>query len=193
MPTINEVWEQALQINANLGTLHNDQGDIKQRLDEANDWLAEIRTLLADGLTALADGLSGVQARQDVTNQILLFQAQQQEAMICILERISLNTCLILNEATRQTDLQRAIRAAGEHLEHMYATANAEAALALARAQEQQARVDACCPPRPAPEPCTYEPCPAPKAVRPEAPAGFRGYRPEPSRVVRVRRAGPDR
>jgi hypothetical protein len=193
MPTINEVWEQALQINANLGTLHNDPGDIKQRLDEANDWLAEVRTLLADGLTAIADGLAGIQARQDVANQVLVFQAQQQEAMICILERISLNTCLILNEANAQTDLQRAIRTAGEHLEHMYATANAEAALALAREQEQQARVDACCPPKPAPAPCVYEPCPAPKPVRPDVPAGYRGYRAEPSRVVRVRRTAPNR
>ena len=30
MPTINEVWEQALQINANLGTLHNDEVDLKE-------------------------------------------------------------------------------------------------------------------------------------------------------------------
>jgi hypothetical protein len=193
MPTINEVWEQALLINANLGTLHNDQGDVKQRLDEANDWLAEIRTVLADGLTAIADGLAGIQARQDAANQILLFQAQQQEAMICILERISLNTCLLLNEADRQTDLQRGIRGAAEHLEHMYATGHADGALALAREQEQRARVDACCPPQPAPLPCAYEPCPAPKALRPEVPPAYRGYRAEASRVVRVRRAGPDR
>ena len=54
MPTINEVWEQALLINANLATLHNDQVDLKnccaltnQRLaaldagsHETNDWQA---------------------------------------------------------------------------------------------------------------------------------------------------------
>jgi hypothetical protein len=41
MPTINEVWERALLVNPNLGTLHNDQVDAPVRGENLRFALAE--------------------------------------------------------------------------------------------------------------------------------------------------------
>ena len=202
MPTVNEVWEQALQINANLATIHNDLTGLQncctatnqqltglvQQSDETNDWLEELRQVLADGLATLSAGIAGIHARQEITNQLLAFQAQQQQTIICILENISRNTCGLLNESDRQTGLQRALRAAVDGIEYMYATANPEAGLTFQREQERRAELERCCPPKPAPDRCTYEPCPQPKPFEPERPERYPGYVAVPSRVVRVRR-----
>ena len=45
MPTINEVWEQAQQINANLATLHNDLTTLNNRSNLTNTRLNDLLTL----------------------------------------------------------------------------------------------------------------------------------------------------
>lgn len=195
MPTINEVWEQALLINANLGTLHNDQQDLKEccastntALQTTNTTLADIRTVLADGLTSVADGLAGIQARQDQTNRILAHQSRQLETVICALEHVSEHTCELVNQADEQVRLQRALRVATEGIEHMVASVNGEAAVALSRERAQRDALEACCPPAP-PEPrCTYEPCRKPKDLSVDEPSGYEPFKASASRA-RGRRA----
>lgn len=201
MPTINEVWEQAQQINANLVTIHNDLtglsnccGVTNQRLttliprvEETNDWLEEIRQLVNDGFAAMSSGFAGVLARQDITNALLHYQIEQNNTIICALEHISKNTCELLNHASRQTALQERIAADTAAQRHMFATAHPDAALALARETEMRREIEACCPPKPPTPPCALEPCERPGEIRPEGTPDFVGFVARPTAVDRRR------
>ena len=207
MPTINEVWEQAQQINANLGTLHNDLTTLNNRSNltnarlndlltltvETNDWLEDIRQTVNTGFLAMAAGISGIIARQDITNQLLHFQSQQQQTMICILEHISQNTCQLLDQASMQTDLQRTMAHDTKALHHMFATANPEAALEYRRHLEDRRRLEECCPPEPRQPACEYQPCETPKEIRPRQPKEFEGFSDGETNVVRHRFPREDR
>ena len=169
MPTINEVWEQALQINANLVVVHDDLTTANARLktlidraDETNDWLEELRNLVSQGFTAVTAGMQAMLTRQDLALKLQAYQIEQGQTMICSLEHISRNTCQLVEQATRQTELQTGMETSLDQLVHLFSTVHPEAALVLARAAEERRRIERCCPPparRPA---CTYQPCPAP-------------------------------
>jgi nicotinamide mononucleotide adenylyltransferase len=137
--------------------------------------------------------MAGVHSRQEMMLRVLVFQARQQQTMICALENISRNTCHIYNEAKRQTGLQTDMAANLFALHHMYATANPEAALVYRRHMEDTAAREACCPPEPFRPPCEYQPCPKPEDLKREQPERYAGYTAKPSAVVRVRsQGGPD-
>lgn len=203
VPTINEVWEQAQQINANLAIIHNDltalngccgttNGNLtvlNNLVEETNDWLEELRQLVNDGFAATAAGLAGIAARQNITNTLLTFQIQQNQTMICILEQISRNTCELLNHSAQQTSLQKSMAADMAALRHMFATAHPDAALELDRADEVRRRLEKCCPPTREGRPCTYEPCAAPGDVRQETPPHYAGFDGRPTHVKRRRRS----
>jgi hypothetical protein len=205
MPTINEVWEQAQQINANLATLHNDLTALSNKSDltnvrlnnlttltvETNDWLEDLRQTVNSGFLAMAAAFAGVIARQDITNQLLHHQTEQQKTIICILEHISQNTCSLLNYAAEQTDVQKAIAANTKALQHMYATANPGAALDYERHVADRKRLEECCPPEPRQPDCIYEPCSVPKDIEPGRPQAYEGFADGETRVVR-RRLPPD-
>jgi hypothetical protein len=191
MPTINEVWEQALQINANLVTVHDDLEGLTQQANETNDWLQELRQLVADGFASIAAGVSAVHARQDRTNELMFLLVRQQHTIICALEKISSNTCTLVNESVRQTGVQESLDESASALNYMFATDNAEAALSYARHQEERKHLEECCPP-PEPEtPCSYEPCPAPEPPADRSMEDYGGFRPKRSRVRRVKSQGP--
>jgi hypothetical protein len=133
----------------------------------------------------MAAGFTGMHARQDITNQLLWLHAQQHETMICLLEKISRNTCALLNEAARQTPLQQEMAEATRSLDHMFATVHPEGALEYRREEEQRKAVERCCPPESPKPPCTYEECPAPRAAEPPRPPRYEGYTPPPSQVGR--------
>lgn len=193
MPTINEVWEQALQINANLATIHNDMtalnaccqagqvklADLLAKVDQTNQHLIHLEAIANAGFTSMAAGLASLNARQDLTNQILLYQAQQGETLICLLEKISRHTCGTWNEVTTQTGLDHRLVSQAEALAHMFATSHADAALAWDRHVEDKARIERCCPPPPERPVCQDEPrCPVPERPRFERPKPYDGYQP---------------
>jgi hypothetical protein len=169
MPSINEVWEQALQINSNLVVVHHDlEGlqaccdDERAAMAEQTDLLEAIDTVLVDGFGNLSDGLIGIQERQDWTNLLLRYQVLQNRTMICLLEKIAHATCGLLNEADRQTTLQGTVAAGVSALREMTESVHPDAALDLRRAQEARRALEKCCPPQPVEPPCKFEPCPAP-------------------------------
>jgi hypothetical protein len=199
MPTINEVWEQAQQINANLVTLHNDLTSLNNccsttnqhlnalisRVEETNDWLEEVRQLVNDGFAAMAAGFASVNARQDITNILLRLQIEQNKTMICIMEYISRNSCELLNHSERQTAFQEKIAGYIFAVRHMFATSNPEAALTFDREEEQRQRIEECCPPEPEELPCTYESCPKPEEVREQTPPLYAGFEARATKVKR--------
>lgn len=194
MPTINEVWEQALQINANLVIVHNDltglQTAIGARLDnltgleqETNARLHDLRNVVAGGLGSLSLGIAGLQQRQTITNQLLQFQTQQQETIICILEKIARNTCAIQNEAHEQTGLQKNVAENAASIRHMFSTQHPGAALELDREMEQRREIERCCPPQPPAAPCVDQPCPVPARPEVRPPDNYPVYNPPPEDV----------
>lgn len=178
MPTINEVWEQAQQINANLVTIHGDLDSIETRVDAANARFSALLALTGDGLASLSAGLAAMHARQDATNLLLASLLQHQQAMLCLLEQIAGNTCGTWNEAAAQTRLQRDATEAGVSLTHMFATTHPEGALAWARHREDRARVDACCPKEKPTAPCVERPCPQPALPAVPTVPGYPVFRP---------------
>jgi hypothetical protein len=202
MPTINEVWEQTLRINANLATIHNDLvslgnccnatnqrlADILERVDETNDWLEALRQVVNDGFAAMSSGIAGIHARQDITNRLLLYHAEQQRTMICISENISRNTCHLWDQAAQQTEMQQRVTAGVEALQNMYASTNADAALVYQRHVEDRRKLEECCPPPPRKPACVYEPCPAPGELGEDRLEKYPGYEAKPTKVVRRKR-----
>lgn len=202
VPSINEVWEQALQINANLSTIHNDLTDLQEccaatngsltrlveRGDETNDWLAEIRQLLADGFSTVATGMSGIQDRQDNLIRLAAHQIEQNRTIICALENVSRNTCRILNEAALQTGLQEDIRTSVEATAWLTASAHPAAGLEHSRERKRQEELERCCPPPEVVPACEYRECERPKAPELPTPPSFEGFDPGPSNVERVER-----
>ena len=199
MPTLNEVWEQAVQVNANLVTLHNDvvalQGccqTVNARLndliilgDETNEWLEELRQITDAGFVATSKGLAAVLADQAVTIHILAHQVKQNEAVICSLEKISANTCALLNQAVLQTDLQTQMAVELQALRHMFATANPAAALVYDRFAEERRKLEECCPPGTKPPVCIYERCPVPKDLEVPQLGRFEPYDGQQTKVQR--------
>jgi hypothetical protein len=103
------------------------------------------------------------------TTQALFQNAQQNDTIICILEKISKQTCELLNQSCLQTPLQKTIQTNTTALAELFAATHAEAALIRDREQALRNEIEKCCPPKP-PEPCChYETCPAPGPL-PEPP-----------------------
>ena len=86
-----------------------------------------------DANTTLNWGFGQLITIGNYTNQALAQNAAQNDTMICILEHISKNTCLLLNEAHEQTGLQRGIQESTKLVADLYAATHAEAALTRPR------------------------------------------------------------
>jgi len=199
MPTINEVWEQAVQVNANLATVHNDLVALKGccentnrrlndqiiRAEETNDWLEDLRQVVNNGFVAMTDGIRGIHARQELMIRLLAYQAEQNRTIICALENISRNTCQILDQADRQTQLQTRIAEDVTAVDQMYATSNPDSALVYQRHQEDLRKLEKCCPQKPRDPACTYRPCQSPSEKEIGQPPAYSGYQPSQSSVVR--------
>lgn len=174
MPSINEVWEQALLINANLAIVHNDllalnacctamgakADTIIQRQDQTLTVLGDTHTTLQQGFKSVLQSLGQIQQNQAVQSQLLLHQTKQNETMICALEAISRNTCTLVNLATADAPKQSRIAQASDDLVHLTQSAHPDAALDLSRHREHEQVLARCCGPRERPDPpCAYEPC----------------------------------
>lgn len=133
---------------------YNELKGANTRLDGTNQRLDQISGKLDTLLT-----LTGY------TNQALYQNALQNDTIICILEKISRQTCELMNQACLQTALQTTIQKSITMLAELFAATHAEAALIREREQALRSEIEKCCPPKP-PEPCChYESCPAPKPI----------------------------
>jgi hypothetical protein len=118
---------------------------------QSNDYTDAIDTLLKT-----LQSLAGIQGFQ---NEVLTQTLKQFETLICILERISKQTCQTLNEVHSQTEFQQSIRTGIETLVELSKSAHPEAALELARLVKMREQLLACCPPKDPQPVCVYEPC----------------------------------
>ena len=172
MASAQDVLNAINAANGKLDAVHGDLGGVNNRLDGANSRLDDIKGKLDAVVKSVQDvnaslnwGFGQLITIGNYTNQALAQNAAQNDTMICILEHISKNTCLLLNEAHEQTGLQRTIRNSTSLLADLYAATHAEAALTRQREEALRKQIEECCPPEVPPPPCDYAPCPAPKPL----------------------------
>jgi molybdenum cofactor biosynthesis enzyme MoaA len=176
MTSVQDVFDQLVAVNTNLGNLHNDMVAEIGATQAVQQAVTQVDSTLATGFTVLAQGMAVLAQLEEQEIQLLAHLSHQADTEICELEHISRNTCSLLNESYEQTRLLRLSATAVSALEQMYETVHADAALTRARLEALQARIEACCPPPVEDPPCRFEPCPAPKPIdegkfpRPEVP-----------------------
>lgn len=105
--------------------------------------------------TKLGDLIAGVHELRDRFD----FELQQNITIICNLEKISKQTCELVNQSVRQTAAQESMAATLAGMKQLYELANPDAAVEQGRLEGLRHQIEECCPP-PQPEPvCSYEPC----------------------------------
>jgi hypothetical protein len=146
--TLNDAYNQLVQANSQLTTLHND--------------LQQVNTSVEAGTAATESGFAGLDQLVQYTNQLLGYEIEQNETIICNLTKIAQQTCELVNQAVLQTAAQQAMRADLDDMRQLYELANPAAAVEQHRLEALNRKIEACCPPPVAPPPCTYEPCKTP-------------------------------
>ncbi len=144
--------------------------DFYQQLKQANDKLSDLAPLRADVeqlANVVSSGLSQLIAQLTYDSQALYQNALQNATMICLLEKISKQTCELLNQACLQTALQTQIAKNTAALADIVVFAHPEAALIREREQALRMELEKCCPPIHSKPCCSHEACPAPQQIPP--------------------------
>ena len=160
MASIDDCYNQLVAANGELSQI--DQG-----IQTVNTSLQTVDTDVQATTAAVQSGFSQLYTIANYTNQLLLYEIQQNDTMICYLEKIARQTCALLNEAALQTAAQQAMRADLDELTELYELANPAAAVEQARLEALKAQVEKCCPPPVPTPPCKFEPCKQPGDVPP--------------------------
>jgi hypothetical protein len=160
MASIDDCYNQLVAANGELSQI--DQG-----IQTVNTSLQTVDTDVQATTAAVQAGFSQLYAIANYTNQLLLYQIQQNDTMVCYLEKITRQTCALLNEAALQTTAQQAMREDLDDLRQLYELANPAAAVEQHRLEALKAQVEKCCPPPVPTPPCKFEPCKQPGDVPP--------------------------
>ena len=94
-----------------------------------------------------------------------MHQAEQNETIICNVEKTTKQTCEIYNESVVQTQSQSQITANLNILLETYKNSHGEAFLHYQNLKNMQDERRECCPPKEEEKPCKYQPCPKPEAL----------------------------
>lgn len=148
MATLDDAYNQLVTANGHLTDIHNDLQAVKASTDAVN--------------TSVKNGFAHLDTLVDFTNKLLSFEIKQNETIICNLEKISKQTCELVNQATRQTVAEEAMREELSDLKQLFELANPNAAVEQHRLEALERELRECCPPEQPEPPCTYEPCRAP-------------------------------
>jgi hypothetical protein len=159
MATLNDAYNQLVQANGQLTTLHND--------------MQEVNASVQADTAAVQSGFANLDQLVHYTNQLLGYEIEQNDTIICNLEKIAKQTCELVNQAVLQTGAQQAIREDLDDLKQLYQLTNPAAAVEQHRLEQLERKIEACCPPEVPPPVCTYEPCKRPGKL-PSPPKGDR-------------------
>jgi hypothetical protein len=146
--TLNDAYNQLVDANAHLATLHSD--------------VQEVNTSVQAGTAATEAGFAQLSNLVGFTNQLLGYEIEQNQTIICNLEKIAKQTCELVNQAALQTTAQEAMRADLADLKQLYELTNPAAAVEQHRLEALNRKIEACCPPPVPSPPCHYEPCKKP-------------------------------
>jgi DNA repair exonuclease SbcCD ATPase subunit len=186
MPTIDDAFQELQAVNQNLqqlqgccettnqdleqlqGCCETTNGNLEQLqacCNTTNQRLGDVIETLNAGFTNMSQGFQALITLQTYANGALANNARQNMTIICALEKISDQTCSILNEAHTQTGLETSIEESSATLRELYKSTHPDAALVFERGERLREQIEECCPPE-EPEPvCAYEPCPTPREL----------------------------
>jgi hypothetical protein len=171
MPSVNDVYNQLVTANTTLDQIHADLVTEESATQQVNTSVNQLDSDLKSGFQAIEARLTILQEYDIDTVKLLFHLTQQADTIICALEKISKNTCEMLNQATLQTALQRRIRDDADVVRDITEFAHPRATLERERLGALRTEIEKCCPPEPPQPVCTYEPCPRPESINePELP-----------------------
>jgi hypothetical protein len=122
--------------------------------------------LASAGFQNLSQGTQDVVALETFANDALTHNLRQKDTMICILEKISEQTCSLLNEGHLQTELQTETEQHTAKIGQLLSFVHADAALEWERNEQLRRQIRECCPPGAVGPFCEYERCPAPEPFK---------------------------
>ncbi|PFU61955.1 hypothetical protein [Bacillus thuringiensis] len=155
MPSISDVYNIMKDVQHNTQTIHNDLQILNNQVNTSNSHLQTITQILNTGFQNLSLGIKDMIDLQTYNNK-------QNNAMICILEKISQNTCILVNEAHLQTGLQEKIEDETYDLLRLYEATHGNEAIEYNRVKEIHKELDQCCPKETPEPPCHYINCDSP-------------------------------
>ena len=135
---------------------------MKTSVDNVKTSVDTVDTTLNQGFTVLTADNQIIADELGQIDRVVLHLSAQTDTVICSLNTIAQEICVLVNEAAKQTALQERIADDSSALRRMYATTNPAAALELARADGVEERISDCCPPPKKRPLCEFESCPAP-------------------------------
>lgn len=148
MATLNDAYNQLVEANGQLTTLRSD--------------VQEVNASVQAGTAATEAGFSQLANLVGFTNQLLSYEIEQNQTIICNLEKIAKQTCELVNQAVLQTAAQESMRDDLADLKQLYELSNPAAAVEQHRLATLNHKIEACCPPPVPPPPCHYERCKSP-------------------------------
>ena len=153
-PTVTDVFNQLVLVNGKL-----DQVEVNTSL------MANVNTSINMGFTATVGRLDVLTNVEIEAAKLLFHQTRQLDAIMCMLDQISRNTCSILNELDAQTQLQISMAQDMAAMRYLAEAGNPAAALDLSRHEAMHDEMEKCCPsPEPEP-PCRYDACMRPDKI----------------------------
>jgi len=165
MPSINDVYNQLVTANGTLNQVHTDLIAEKNATDQVNTSIGQLDTDLKNGFQSTDSDLVTIAKIETEAVRLLFHLTQQADTIICVLEKISKNTCELLNQATTQTALQTRIRDDAAVVREITESSHPGAALERDRLAALRAQIEKCCPPEPTLPACSYQPCPRPEPI----------------------------
>jgi len=158
MPSLNDAYNKLVAIESDIAPVHGDLTAIKSSVDTVN---ASIVALTA----AVQLGFSQVVQRENIMIMLLVHMIQQNDTIICNLEKITAQTCELVN-LNDQILVESVLTANATTLtSEILKTVHSEAALELERLAELKKQIEQCCPPEPRQPRCVYRPCDRPKGI----------------------------
>ncbi len=150
--TLNQIQTNTQDTATTVGQVKGDTADIKNTLN----------VLVANnqaGFVSLSNGLAAIIDQQKATNNLLDYNRQQNDTMICWLANIADVLCRMLHRLDKQVALQTSMDGSLQQIKETFELVYGTETVEVLKRRELQARLDKCCPEKePEPEHC-YEPC----------------------------------
>jgi hypothetical protein len=177
MVSLGDVYNQLITANSNLTQIHGDVVNEISATNKVTDAVEHLENIIISGFTNISDGLNTIIELQDYSNKVLYHITEQNETIICNLDKISRQTCELVSESHLQSGYQKQIYLGMAMMLELYKTDHAEAYLEFERSQLLEKKILKCCPQK-EPEPaCQYRPCDNPGKIEEPPHPDYRPYK----------------
>lgn len=146
--------------------MFNELQQINTNLQVVQAGLNSVNNTLTTGFGNVLQSMQTLISLSDYADQALYQLSKQDVTIICNLEKISQQTCALLNEAHSQTGLQKSISEHAAELTELYKSVHGKAAITLERFERLHRELLQCCPPEEPKPSCIYEACEAPPPLQ---------------------------